>query len=364
MAEKPKSNWNGLFVALALIAGGAGLWHLWPALTGPPKMVVKQETSKTFFRMKANYTYTGRNGPEPLKFDIVAGCAIQITEYVFGASPGASTRLPTKYALPMSDGGAILIEVPRACGATTENGRVPADFLPAVVQYESSDDLSLGMLYASEDAYDSPLAKLKFHGATIEQATAEEFKDYINGDEFKKNLISIQSSKDLRGARDQVVFTEELKRNPQAVWKQRIASYCSGAMRLKVTDELRDYLRTLWKPGGPRYWYVDRQHNWDMFAWLGGIKASSGHERPFSHQKFNGRTFREYDLPFEKWGGGVLRRNGGGRIGGFSDIMQKPYNFPPEYYPLQNYSSAARIQSVGKNPEYIKGTSNNTVLTR
>ena len=257
------------------------------------------------------------------------------------------------YALPTSDGAAVMVEVPRACGgATTENGLVPEDFLPATVTYDSKDDLSVGKLYASDDAYDGPLSKLEFKGATIEAASEEEFRAFITGDGFKKNLITLKSSTDLRGTESRVYFTDELKEHPERVWKQRMPSFCMGAMRLKVPEELREYVRTLWKPGGPRYWFVSREHSGEMITWLGGIKASTGRKRPFPRIYFDGKSFNDYDIPFDAWGGGMLRRDGSGPIGGFNKIQNEPRNFAPEYYPMWNSTSAVRVQAMGKNPEF------------
>lgn len=305
--------WRIAIAMMAVAAGIVGLFWFWPSLDGPPKLVESQSSSTNFFRLKASYIYKGKSGHEPLDFDIVAGCAVQITKYITGDAPGISTRAPTMYALPTSDGAVVMVEVPRACGgATTENGLVPQDFLPATVTYESKDDLSVGKLYASDGAYDGPLSKLEFKGATIEAASKEDFRAFITGDGFKKNLITLKSSTDLRGAESRVYFTDELKEHPERVWKQRMPASCMGAMRLKVPEELRAYLRTLWKPGGLKYWFVSREHSGEMITWLRGIKASTGRKRPFPRIYFDGKSFNDYAVPFEAWGTGMLRRDGSG----------------------------------------------------
>jgi hypothetical protein len=67
---------------------------------------------------------------------------------------------------------------------------------PATIQYEDAKDLSLGMLYASEDAYDSPLAKLTFHGASIERAAP--WLEATSG-MADANKITVLAADDMKG---------------------------------------------------------------------------------------------------------------------------------------------------------------------
>jgi hypothetical protein len=360
MPEEAKSGhvklWRIAFAMMAVAAGIIGLFWFWPSIVGPPKLVEGTASSVNFFRFKASYNYKGKNGLEPLDFDIVAGCAVQITKYITGDAPGISSRTPTKYALPTSDGAAVMVQVPRVCdGGTTDNGRIPKDFLPIAVTYESANDLSLGLMYASEDAYDGPLSKLEFKGATLEKASEEEFRTFITGDGFKKNLISLKSSRDfVGGPGDRIELTEELKQDPRMIWKQRMTGYCLGARRLKAPEELKKYLRTLWQPGEPEYWYVDRQHSTHMMGWLRDL--DTGKKRPFPLPKFDGKTFREYDLPVEVWGAGAQWRDGRGLIGGFSKILNKPRHYPPDYYPLLMDVYPSEVRKINQQTEFLKNT--------
>ncbi len=308
-------------------------------------MVEGQQTSKTFYRLKASYTYTGKNGAEPLEFDVVAGCALQLTRYITGDVSGMSSRVPTMVAYEMSDGGAIGIAIPKACrGSTTSNGQVPSDFLPATIQYEDAKDLSLGMLYASEDAYDSPLAKLTFHGASIERATERQFEDFIASDRFQKNLISVESSKDL-GASN-IPITDEMRKNPKLLWKHNMPSSCHGMARVRMPDNVREYLKQFWKPGDPRYWMVSLEHSRKMRDWLRG----AGNEGPSPiepHEvKIDGSRFEKYDINIERTAGGIVTRGGGGSMAARNPTSGYVYYLPPDYFPFTMISAAPWLEAT------------------
>jgi hypothetical protein len=308
-------------------------------------MVEGQQTLKTFYRLKASYTYTGKNGPEPLEFDVVAGCALELTKYITGDVSGRSSRVPTMVAYEMSDGGAIGIAIPKACrGSTTSNGQVPADFLPAAIQYEDAKDLSLGMLYASEDAYDSPLAKLTFHGASIERATERQFEDFIASDRFGKNLISVESSKDF-GASN-IPITDEMRENPKLLWKHSMPTECHGMARVRMPKNVREYLKQFWKPGDPRYWMVSHEHNRKMKDWLRGA-GNQGPSPIEPHEvKINGSRFEKYDINIERTGGGIVTRAGGGSMAARNPRSGYVYYLPPDYFPFAMISAAPWLEAT------------------
>ena len=73
----------------------------------------------------------------------------------------------------------VLLQTVDGChGLTSENGDAPPDLLPLAVWFEDVSDLSAGLGYASEDAYDSPIAKLAFRGARIDHSTRDELEEW------------------------------------------------------------------------------------------------------------------------------------------------------------------------------------------
>jgi hypothetical protein len=345
MAGVFNPSWKELFAALSLSASVAFVWQPPAAGAAQSRLVEGQQSSKTFYRLKASYTYTGKSGPEPLEFDVVVGCALELTKYITGDVSGRSSRVPTMVAYEMSDGGAIGIAIPKACrGSTTSNGEVPSDFLPATIQYEDAKDLSLGMLYASEDAYDSPLAKLKFHGASIERATEREFEDFIASDRFENNLISVESSKDF-GASN-IPITDEMRENPKQLWKHSMPRECHGMARVKMPKNVREYLKQFWKPSDPRYWMVSVEHSRHMKSWLsrrGGTLPS-----PISPPKvtINFSSFQKYDIVIEHTGGGIVTRTGGGSMAARNPRSGYVYYLPPDYFPFAMISAAPWLEAT------------------
>jgi hypothetical protein len=346
MAGVFNPSWKELFAALSLSASVAFVWQPSAAGLAQSRLVEGQQSSKTFYHLKASYTYTGKNGPEPLEFDVVVGCALELTKYITGDVSGRSSRVPTMVAYEMSDGGAIGIAIPKACrGSTTSNGEVPSDFLPATIQYEDAKDLSLGMLYASEDAYDSPLAKLKFHGASIERATERDFEDFIASDRFENNLISVESSKDF-GASN-IPITDEMRENPKQLWKHSMPRECHGMARVKMPKNVREYLKQFWKPSDPRYWMVSVEHSRHMKSWLsrrGGTLPS-----PISPPKvtINFSSFQKYDIVIEHTGGGIVTRRGGGNMASHYNPKTGATNYlPPDYFPFAMISAAPWLEAT------------------
>ena len=63
-------------------------------------------------------------------------------------------------------------------GETTENRRVPEDFLPGIIWFEKAGDRRFGIAHVSEDAFENPKGKLKFHGATVQRATRAEWEKF------------------------------------------------------------------------------------------------------------------------------------------------------------------------------------------
>jgi hypothetical protein len=337
------------FLALAT---GLSLWAFMSHLR-PPKLTEGRAKYEVFFRLKASYTYKSAAGPIPWSFDVVAGCGVEITKYVAAGVSSISSRSPTIYALPTGDGHALGIEVPKACsGQTTANKRVPQDFFPAVVYYEKADDLAFGLLYHSEDAYDGPLSKLTFHGATISAATKDEFKAWLATD-GKKNLISDWSSADSRGPENPYPkeLTEELIANPGAYWKADMPKFCYGVTRLKMPENLKAYIRQVWDSKGPRYWAMGREKTQGLLNYL---LAGNGFLPGFGETLFNGREIGVYGLVNGSsglwWGTGLVNRSGGGSFGAVKQTNPPFVNaLPADYFPLTMSEGLPWLKDIDPN---------------
>lgn len=207
------------------------------------------EDRSVFYRLLAKY----QHGDEIVDFDIVVGCAVRVTRWGDGDKSYDSFRDPVAYVKATKDGGAILQMVPGACGGeTTENGEVPDDFLPGAVWFDDADDLSLGIAYVTEDAYDSPLSELKFLGASIWPATRANYIAF--------EPIAAQNLIDPRP-----LFAFQPLPNPSelrphfgdsaALAKLRRELGCHAILRYRLSDpEQRAYLRKFWPPSKPKFW--------------------------------------------------------------------------------------------------------------
>ncbi|WLA64941.1 hypothetical protein [Bradyrhizobium diazoefficiens] len=205
-----------------------------------------------FFRFKAQYLVKATG--EVVRFDLVRPCRAQYAKDVFGDSvglgplgtgkyePGSYFGGVNRFPKVTQDGHAIVVRIPLACkGETTANGKLPPDLLPFVSWFEDADDLTQGLMYATEDAYRSPLAKIEFRGASIEAASSEDFQDWL-----KHAAEGFRPSRDIQsplGLTQHDIFGG----GP-------IAQFCRGVHQVAFPPELVARLAEIQPPGKPRFW--------------------------------------------------------------------------------------------------------------
>jgi hypothetical protein len=197
----------------------------------------------TYYRLKVNLAYKGA----PLTFDIVVGCKVRVTTYKDNDRTVEVGVAPMAYGLKMPDGRGIVVRPPEACGGeTTANGKVPATLLPLIVTYEKADEPWFGLAYASDEAFESPIAELKFFSATIDKASRQEWDDWRRT-EAPKNFVTY----DLLGVNPSNRF-ENVRWKPG---KRFMGSQCLGLARVKLADAAREIVRAQWPANKPTYWY-------------------------------------------------------------------------------------------------------------
>lgn len=205
-----------------------------------------------FFRFKAEYLVKATG--EVVRFDLVRPCLAQYAKDVFGDSvglgplgtgkyePGSYFGGVNRFPKVTQDGHAIVVKIPWACkGETTANGKVPPDLLPFVSWFEDADDLTQGLMYATEDAYRSPIAKIEFRGTSIETASSEDFRRWLDhaADGFRP-------SKDIQsplGLTQHDIFGGGVT-----------AQFCTGVERMTLPPELSGRLAEIQPPNKPRFW--------------------------------------------------------------------------------------------------------------
>lgn len=195
-----------------------------------------------FYRMTAKFEV--KETGEPINFDFVVACNIRVTRWRDGGLSDDSTYTPHTMVKATADGHAVMVSALRKCsGLTSENGDVPPDVLPLAVWFDSVDDLSHGLGYVSEDAYDNKLSKLRFHGARIEKATRTDWEAW------RKRAAAEYVQ---RGALPGPWGREQPQdRDPDV---GQYAAICFGYMRAKLPEAIREKIRPLWPATRPHFW--------------------------------------------------------------------------------------------------------------
>jgi len=198
-----------------------------------------------YFRMKASYTHDD----QPIDFDIVVACGIRIDRYRGGESGFQAARYPRFFVKRTHDNHAVMQIVPIACrGETTDDGRVPKDFLPGVIWFDKSEDYRFGIAYVSEDAFENQNSQLKFHGASIERATLADWEA------FRKRAADNEG---MRRRYYDPPKTDDQRKIALADGREVEAAYargCQGVVRYKLSAPGREIVRNHWPASRPRFW--------------------------------------------------------------------------------------------------------------
>lgn len=271
----------------------------------------------TYFRFKVALTYRG----EPQNFDIVVGCNVKRTGYKDGSSTYEAGLVPTVFGRRMNDGRGLVIRVPDGCrGGTTADGKIPRDLLPLVVVYDDADTLAFGTAYLSDDAYDSPLSVLTFHGAVVEQASRAEF------DAFRREQPNLVSREAYHSAFGGTILKDLGLRRARVPFGR----HCWAYARFRLFDEQRERARAHWPADRPRYWapmakgVVNEIVRPRQRVPLQTDMENKGAMPPRDDFSWDRLT---YGLDGEVADRGLPRRHGGGSIITTTKVM------PPSYYP-------------------------------
>jgi hypothetical protein len=200
-----------------------------------------------------------KHAGEIYEMNVVAACNTKLAAK-FGS--GASFAGPRLYVERVANNHAIGFRVTHGCGrSTTENGGAPPDLLPHVLWFDDADDLTQGILYATEDAYTNQLSQLQFLGSTIHQASAEEFAAFLET-KRQKSLVPIDGTDRAAngvGARpnlDELLAIGRASKpnNHVGMWND---GNCEGMFRNELNEAGRAAIRTFWPPSTPKYWTHD-----------------------------------------------------------------------------------------------------------
>jgi hypothetical protein len=241
------------FLILAAMAAAA----LWLAYAGFGRQWSFTTENRTydgrFFKVDVKLSYKGE--PHPISF--VVGCKVHGVKYADNSTSRDVGLIPNLYGHRMKDGQAVVVRPPDACdGETSANGEVPPSFMPVIIVYDNADTLDFGKAYVSDDAYDGPLAELKFESATItasDRAAWEEFRK-----RGPKNVVTREQWWS-RQAPD-VIAAQGLKQVFPVIGES-----CHFAIRRQVPDDVKSILRAspVFSPDG--YWAPTGEEEAELF---------------------------------------------------------------------------------------------------
>jgi hypothetical protein len=210
-----------------------------------------------FYRLKVDLTHKG----EPIDLNVVVNCRSRITRHHDGSSASVEPlgTWPTKYAMAINGGHAVAIDTVNKgqfCqGDTTANLKVATNWLPLITWYDRSEDLSFGLGYWSQDAYESPASQLEFHGAVVSKASRQDFMDFLDHGPpnlLPDHMIHWLSQPAPKLPADLTPFIKE----PWRAWPYSDGGCGRGALRLKLTPRQKDLVRARWPADHPKFWSV------------------------------------------------------------------------------------------------------------
>jgi hypothetical protein len=300
----------------------------WFSLARPWSFTVDNRTyDGRFFRVDVKLSYKGE--PHPISF--VVGCKVHGVKYADGSGTRDVGLVPNFYGHRMTDGQAVVVRPPDVCdGETTENGKVPKNFMPVIIVYDNADTLDFGKAYVSDDAYDGPLSELKYESTVItasDRAAWEEFRK-----SGPKNVVTRE--KYWTGALGPITLELGV-----GAMRPRFANNCVLAKRFKIPEKSRALIRQSKYFRENQFWARPKNPN-----------LLDPALKEFGQRNVNtGQTNAEYWLQTDdgKWAGnkglralataddGVPRRDGSGSLYYVSTVRWVPVTYYPVTSDLQ-----------------------------
>lgn len=269
-----------------------------------------------FFRLISRYEHAGKS----LNFDIVVGCGVKVTRYGDGDRSYDAIRDPVVFGKRTSDGNVVWQIVPNAClGETTENGKVPRDFLPGAIWFDVQNGSFLGIAYVTEDAFENKRSELKFLGAEVRSATRSEWEAFQPT--AKTNLVEVKAfSTGVPEPTKDELLGRLWNKEALAAWKPAVS--CHAVERFEISDPVAiAMVEQYWPIGRPRFWTLppDKMRELtERVALHNRVQVGNGSRSDY----FRLGTYSARGFPTRSRGG-VMYSDGG-----------QDSEFPSEIYPV------------------------------
>jgi hypothetical protein len=201
-----------------------------------------------FYRFVVELSYED----EPLTIEVIIACGSQVRQIVGEGRSARALWAPYIYGVRVKDGHGVLVQSPNVCDRDVNMKPVPADFLPLVLWAPDANNLEFLIAYLHERAYEQPVSKLKFHRATVTEATEAEHEAW-RATKWKQNIVPV-------AAREAGPFRSFFREDgffPKSDSRYGVRMECYSFIRVPLPEALRDWLRERWPADRPRYWLVD-----------------------------------------------------------------------------------------------------------
>ena len=231
---------------------GIGVFAAWQSGVLWPHLSWHVDTDARYRRVHIGLTHKGA----PADIDFVVRCKDNVTRWRSGGTSvdPSPQKGPVSFVRAIDGGHAVGVELGRpAVGGDPCDTRLPPDWLPFVIWYDRAEDLSFGIGYLTQDAYENPNAQLEFHGATVETSTRDAYEQRLAS--APANLLPPWSVNSLNRPppplpQDLTPFIDE----PWRAWWYDSFAHCSGVIRVPLLPQQQVTVRS-WRPeGSARLW--------------------------------------------------------------------------------------------------------------
>lgn len=293
-----------------------------------------------FYRMQASFIL--KKTGETVEFNYVAACGGVVQNYSYTTPSVFYTHHPIIVFQPVGDGHALGLVTIDMCedwkwepvnfGPRVGQSRIPDDLRPLAIWFDDVNDLSHGWGYKTDDAYDSPLAKIEFVKASVSVTDKADWKAWREHAE-----ASYQQVGALPGPWGYNYTQSEPRgfNKPMGQYGKGfgiVGPGCPAVARVKANKDIIDAIFAKAPESVGRYWFVTDARE----------IAPDEVEKFFSRETIieDGQHLRDF-FNAGNQGSGTLRRSGGGYIIPYRERADDAQGFAyRNVYPLQVRSLA------------------------
>ncbi|KDA02109.1 hypothetical protein [Hyphomonas oceanitis] len=305
-----------------------------------------------FYRMKADFIL--KETDETVQFDYVAACGGVVQNYSYTTPSVFYTHHPIIMFQPVGEGQALGLVTIDMCdnwkwgkvefGPRAGKSRIPDDLRPLAIWFDDIDDLSRGWGYKTDDAYESPLAKMKFVSASVSVTDKSDWEKWRAEAEASYEQIGV-----LPGPWGYSYTNEEMRSRAKAAHEGGlgiVSPQCTSVFRVKIHKDVADAIFAKSTDDIGRYWFTTES------AKIALDETTKLFSRDGPLQ--DGHSYRDYVSGGKQYSG-TLRRSGGGYIIPMGETADNAKGFAyRDVYPFQTRSLAMPAVEMAQDTYYQK----------